>query len=178
MQSLQTVGALFNPIVGNVQTSDGRWINLAMLQPGRYWADFCAHIGREDLVDRRALRDRREADAERRARPRRSCRTRSRSAPFAEWVERFQTLDGQWAPVQNSLELGNDPQLRANGYIATVTDADGVERELVANPVQFDETPAELTRAPQFSEHSDEILREIGQSDEEIIQLKIDDIVT
>ena len=50
MQPLSTVSALYNPVVGNVRTSDGRWLNLAMLQPGRYWADFCRHIDREDLI--------------------------------------------------------------------------------------------------------------------------------
>ena len=50
-------------------------------------------------------------------------------------------MEGQWAPVQNPLELADDPQLEANGYLAPVTDAEGNDRRLVANPVQFDETP-------------------------------------
>ena len=60
-----------------------------------------------------------------------------------------------------------DPALRANGYHRQVTDADGIERELVANPVQFDETPARSKRAPQFAEHTDEVLRELGKSEDE-----------
>ena len=44
----------------------------------------------------------------------------------------------------------------------------------MTNPVQFDETPATLRRAPQFSEHGEEILRELGRTDDEIIQLKLD----
>ena len=169
--------AMFNPIVSNMRTSDGRWINLAMLQPGRYWADFCRHIDREDLIDdpRFATAELIMANAEAGAA---IVQEEIAKRPYAEWVERFRTLDGQWAPVQNSLEIGNDPQLRANGYIATVVDADGVERELVANPVQFDETPAVLTRAPQFAEHTDDILRELGRSEDDIIQLKIDGAVT
>ncbi len=72
----------------------------------------------------------------------------------------------------------DDPQMRANGYIVPVVDADGNERELVANPVQFDETPPTLTRAPQFAEHTDEILRELGIGDDDVLQLKIDGAVT
>jgi crotonobetainyl-CoA:carnitine CoA-transferase CaiB-like acyl-CoA transferase len=168
---------MFNPIVSNMRTSDGRWINLAMLQPGRYWADFCRHLEREDLIDdpRFATAELIMANAEEGAA---IIQEEMAKRPYAEWVERFRDLDGQWAPVQNSLEIGNDPQLRANGYIAKVVDADGVERELVANPVQFDETPAVLTRAPQFAEHTDDILRELGRSEDEIIQLKIDGAVT
>jgi crotonobetainyl-CoA:carnitine CoA-transferase CaiB-like acyl-CoA transferase len=69
-------------------------------------------------------------------------------------------------------------QVRANGYIATVLDAEGNERELVTNPVQFNETPAALRRAPQFAEHTDEILRELHRDDDQIIQLKIDGVIT
>ena len=178
VQPLSTVSALYNPVVGNVQTSDGRWLNLAMLQPGRYWADFCRHIERDDLITdaRFATVEALMANARRGGRDREG---RDRDAHASrEWIERFQTLDGQWAPVQNSLELGNDPQLRANGFVATVVDADGIERELVTNPVQFDETPPTLRRAPQFSEHGEEILRELGRTDDEIIQLKLDNVVT
>ena len=52
------------------------------------------------------------------------------------------------------------------------------ERKLVASPVQFDETPPTITRAPQFAEHTDDILREIGKSEDEILQLKIDGACT
>lgn len=170
-------GAPRNPMAGTFQTSDGRWIVLTMLQPGRYWADFCAHIEREDL-----LADERFATGE----------ALMQNAPeaaaivaetiagrtFAEWCKRFETLEGQWAPVQNPLEVGLDVQLRANGYIASVTDAEGVERELVANPVQFDELPARLRRAPQFAEHTDVILRDLGRTDDEILEYKISGAVT
>jgi crotonobetainyl-CoA:carnitine CoA-transferase CaiB-like acyl-CoA transferase len=69
--------------------------------------------------------------------------------------------------------VGNDPQVRANGYVVPVVDADGNERELVASPVQFDETPFTLTRAPQFAEHTDDIIRELGRDDDQLIELKI-----
>jgi crotonobetainyl-CoA:carnitine CoA-transferase CaiB-like acyl-CoA transferase len=148
-----------------------------MLQAGRYWADLCKHLGIEHVID-----DERFNTAEKlmanaaEAAP--IIEEAMATRPFAEWVERFQTLEGQWAPHQNSLEVGNDPQLRANGIIAPVTDMEGNQRELVTNPVQFDETPARLTRAPQFAEHTDDILAEIGLTWDEIVQLKVDAAVT
>jgi crotonobetainyl-CoA:carnitine CoA-transferase CaiB-like acyl-CoA transferase len=33
-----------NPLIGTFRTSDGRWINFTMLQPGRYFADVCEHL--------------------------------------------------------------------------------------------------------------------------------------
>jgi crotonobetainyl-CoA:carnitine CoA-transferase CaiB-like acyl-CoA transferase len=98
--------------------------------------------------------------------------------PLAEWVDRFRDLEGSWAPLQNSLEVARDPQLRANGYISELLDADGNKRRLLANPVQFDQTPATLSRAPQFAEHTDDVLRELGLSEEQILALKIEGAVT
>ncbi len=161
-----------NPIAGSFRTSDGRHIYLSPLQLGRYWADLCRHLEREDLIDdpRWNSDEKLMANA-----PEVSKLVQDEIAKrsLAEWSERFQTLEAQWAPVQSSLELARDPQLRANGYIAQIIDADGKPRELMANPVQFDETPARLRRAPQFAEHTDEILRELGRSEDEILDLKI-----
>lgn len=74
--------------------------------------------------------------------------------------------------------MGRDEQLRANGMIAELVDVDGVRREMVTAPVQFDETPATLRRAPQFAEHTDELLRELGRDDEAILALKLNGAVT
>ena len=164
-----TTGSLTggNPTVGNFRTSDGRFINLTILQPAAYWKDLCEHLGRPELAG-----DERFGTPERMTQNSQLAGTVVREAiasrTFAEWLERLQTLDGQWAPIQNSLEVARDPQLRANGHIVPVRDAEGNQRELVANPVQFDETPPTLRRAPLFAEHTGELLRELGYDDSAI----------
>ncbi|MEW1826789.1 CoA transferase [Streptomyces sp. NPDC088196] len=170
-------GSRTNPLIGAYLTSDGRWIELSMLQPGRYWAEFCKLAGREELgTDERF--DSTEKLMANAAEAAVIVAGLIASRPFAEWVEILSRGEGQWAAVQNAWEVGQDPSLRANGLIAPVVDADGVNRELVASPVQFDETPVDLTRAPQFAEHTDEVLRSLGLSDEELIALKIDGAAT
>jgi len=62
----------------------------------------------------------------------------------------------------------------ANGYLAEVTSSSGATFQLVANPVQFDEQPPTLVRAPELGEHTDEVLRAAGYDDEAILRLKID----
>jgi crotonobetainyl-CoA:carnitine CoA-transferase CaiB-like acyl-CoA transferase len=161
-----------NPLVGNYRTADDRWLVLAMLQPGRYWPEFCRHIDREDLiVDERfattkALMGNAAAAAE-------IVQEVLATRPLTEWTTAFAGMEGQWAIAQDPWEVGQDPALRANGLIAEVLDTEGAARELVANPVQFDEKPARITRAPQFAEHTDEILRDLGKSDDELLDLKI-----
>jgi crotonobetainyl-CoA:carnitine CoA-transferase CaiB-like acyl-CoA transferase len=168
---------VYNPTIGNFRTSDGRWINLTILQPGRYWADLCRHLGVEHLITDERF-DSGEKLIARAVEAGELVAEAIASRPYAYWLERLETLEGQWAPNHTALEVGQDPQIRANGYILPVIDAQGNKRELVANPVQFDETPPSLTRAPQFAEHTDDLLRELGRTEDEIIQLKIDGAVT
>ena len=166
-----------NPLIGSYRSSDGRFITLMMIQPGRYFDDLCRHLGLEELLD-----DERLETAE--GIMRNAAEIGQRIAeviatrPFAEWVERFRTLEGPWAPAANPEEIVADPQLEANGCLLPIVDADGIERRLVANPVQFDETPPTVTRGPQFAEHTDAILRELGKDEDEIIQLKLDGACT
>lgn len=166
-----------NPLVGDYRTADNRWIVLAMLQPGRYWPEFCQRIGREDLItDRRfAAVDALMGNA---AEAAEILQTEIAGRTLSEWVTRFADMEGQWDVAQDPWEVGQDPALRANGMITEVVDIEGTRRELVANPVQFDETPTSITRAPQFAEHTDEILRGLGKSDDELIGLKIAGAVT
>ena len=166
-----------NPLIGNFRTSDGRFINLTMLQPGRYWADVCRHIGREDLVADERF-DSAEKLMERAIEAGALVPEAIAKRPYAEWLKRLQTMEGQWAPNQDALELARDPQVAANGYILAVTDEDGNARELGSSPVMFDETPFTITRAPLFAEHTDELVRSLGRTDEQLIDLKIQGAIT
>jgi crotonobetainyl-CoA:carnitine CoA-transferase CaiB-like acyl-CoA transferase len=170
-------GSATNPLIGAFRTSDDRWLELAMLQPGRYWPEFCAVVGRPELAGDERFDSTEKIMANAAAAAEIVAEVLA-SRTYAEWIEAFDGMAGQWAAVQDAWELGQDVSLRANGYVGAVVDADGKQRELVANPVQFDETPATLDRAPQFAEHTDDILRELGWSDEDLIQLKIDGVVT
>ena len=166
-----------NPTIGNFRTSDGRWINFTMLQPGRYFADVCRHLGLEHLIEDERF-DTAEKLMANALEAGRYVADAIAAKPYSHWVEHLQTMEGQWAPIQSPLEIIADPQMEANGYLLPVTDQEGNERKLVANPVQFDETPPVLTRAPQFAEQTDDILLEVGHTWDEIIQLKIDGAVT
>ena len=166
-----------NPTIGHYRTSDGRWINFTMIQPFRYFADVCHHLGLEHLID-----DDRFTTAEKLMANGEAAGQYIADAiaqkPYAYWMEHLVTMEGPWAPVQGPIEILADPQVEANGYIVSLEDSEGNERRMATNPVQFDERPPETKRAPLFAEHTDDVLLELGHTMDDILKLKIEGAVT
>jgi crotonobetainyl-CoA:carnitine CoA-transferase CaiB-like acyl-CoA transferase len=169
-------GTIRNPLVKNYLTKDGKWLAINCLQGFFYWAPLCEILGRPDLIT-----DERFATHE----------TLMENAPVAaeilaevfadatvdEWRARLQDFVGQWTVVQDTLEAARDQQSVANGYLQPAVTAEGNEFELVAAPVQFDEVPATPGRAPEFNEHGDAILEELGIDWDTVVDLKVRGVV-
>lgn len=161
-----------NPMRNHYQTKDGRWLMLAMLQSDPYWSRFCQAIEREDLEH-----DSRFDSFQNRA---------GNNIEFIgildkvfatkvlkEWKERLEKLGLPWAPIQTVNEVIVDPQARANGFFANFDHPTYGSLELVRNPIKLSKTPATIeTLAPEFSQHTEEILLELGYTWEDIGQLK------
>ena len=96
---------------------------------------------------------------------------------LAEWRERLETFSGQWTVVQDTLEAAADPQTVANGYLQECATASGTKFRLAASPVQFDEEPPVPQRAPEFNEHGDAILGDLGLDWDTIVDLKVRGVV-
>jgi crotonobetainyl-CoA:carnitine CoA-transferase CaiB-like acyl-CoA transferase len=160
-----------NPIVNAYQTADKRWLMLIMLQSDRNWPDLCKHIDREDLID-----DPRFRTSELRAQNKGECvdvlDEIFASRTLEEWKTALATTDGVWAPIQNPNELYHDPQVLANGYLPEIELGNGDLCQLVNNPVQFDERPAELRHAPEHGQDTESVLMELGLDWDEIAEHK------
>jgi crotonobetainyl-CoA:carnitine CoA-transferase CaiB-like acyl-CoA transferase len=165
-------GAMSNPLSGLYKTADGRYLSLVMLQPAKYWADVCQHIGRPELADdpRFATHELIAANADEASQ---ILADVIGARPLAEWAERLATLAGPWAPVQDTLQAGKDAQARANEYFRQAG-----EMEVVSSPVQFDVTAPDLGPAPGFAAQTEEILLELGLDWDRIIALKAAGAVT
>ena len=165
-----------NALVNNYLTKDGRYLSFCCLQAGKYWAPMCEAIGRPDLVDDPRFADHASllangADA-----------IAILTEAFAqcsldEWRDRLADFVGQWTVVQNTLELATDPQSVANGYVQECSTATGAPFRLAAAPVQFDGEPPLPTRGPEFNEHGDEILTELGLDWDRVVELKVRGVV-
>jgi crotonobetainyl-CoA:carnitine CoA-transferase CaiB-like acyl-CoA transferase len=153
------------------RTKDGRFLILSMLGDfDTEWSDLCEHLGRPDLAT-----DPRFATS-----AARSQHTHEAVAifdeifaqkTFGEWKEALVTTKGVWSPVQTALELHDDPQTLANGFIRPVDYPDGPVA-LPVPPVLFDEEAGDPPRAPDYGEHTDEVLGEMGYRADEIVRLR------
>jgi crotonobetainyl-CoA:carnitine CoA-transferase CaiB-like acyl-CoA transferase len=165
-----------NPLSRTYQTQDGRTLSFTCLQGARYWPAICEAVGRPELA-----RDERFSDH-----PSLMANASAAvailnevfgAATLDEWRQRLAEFPGQWAVVQGTLEATGDPQTVANGYLQPCTTANGTPFELVAVPVQYDGEPAPAGRAPEFNEHGDAILGELGLDEQAILDLKIRGVV-
>ncbi|KOU56994.1 carnitine dehydratase [Streptomyces sp. MMG1533] len=165
-------GSPTNPLSGLYRTADDRYLAFVMMQPGKFWADVCRHVDRPELADdpRFAAPQDLVANTEEAVKILREVLA---TRTLAEWTERFATLAGPWAPVQDSLQVGSDPQVRANEYLVRAG-----ELELAASPVQFDVGAPRLGPAPEFAAQTEEVLLELGLDWERIAELKAAGAVT
>ena len=148
-----------NPLVGNYRCGDGKSIVLMMLQSERFWPHFAETVGRRDLLERFPTPEARQAHRqEMREELERHFATRS----GAEWAEILRASECIWGPLQNPLELADDPQVQANGYLLDSPAPEGTVR-VCANPVQFGGAPPTVQRPAQDAgAQTEEVLLELG----------------
>lgn len=159
------------PLVNNYRTRDGRWICLCILYD-HWWPDLVEHLVVPELLDDPRFQDGASRQQHREALTDELNRVFA-GRDFADWCLRLSTLQGVWAPVRTSAEALADEQARENGFISAVACDDGASYRVAVSPGQFDERPVgELRAGPRFAQHTDQVLREAGLSDERIAELR------
>jgi crotonobetainyl-CoA:carnitine CoA-transferase CaiB-like acyl-CoA transferase len=171
--------AAFNPLWNHYRCADDRWIAFAMIQADRWCKNFAAVLGRDDL-----------------ARDERFVTMQARGANAAQLIaildEIFASREsGEWAKrldaggdfifgiVNRVSDLPDDPQIRANGLIASVEHPNHGPLEMLNLPVAFSESPSEIRGgAPEFGQHTEEVLvEELGYTWEELGALRESEVI-
>ena len=90
----------------------------------------------------------------------------------ATWLERFAAAGVPAASVQDVAQVARDPQTEALGLLQPLPHPHIPEQTIVAQPFSVDgERVLHRSAAPLLGEHSAEVLRELGCSDDEIRDL-------
>lgn len=161
-----------NPLWNSYRCKDERWIYFVMIQPDRYWPDFCAALERPQW-----LKDPHYADFF--ARMRNSPALTSEideivaSRGRDEWASILDRHNLIWAPVQTDEEVVQDRQAEAIGAFMPVPHPQIPNCRVVASPIDFSESPVtQYAAAPELGRHTEEVAQELGLSWEEIARLK------
>jgi crotonobetainyl-CoA:carnitine CoA-transferase CaiB-like acyl-CoA transferase len=168
-----------NPLWNYYQCKDSKWLVLAALQSGRQWSSLCKALGIEHLEN-----DPRFADMDKRAE---NCEELIAildeiflTKPISEWTKILKEPgDLIPAPVQTITDLINDPQVLANDYIIDCNHEVLGPVKVVGLPIQLSKTPGVVKcEAPEFGQHTEEVLIEIGgYSWEEIAKLRDEQVI-
>ena len=145
------------------QTQDGRWLSVGSLEL-KFWEGLCVAIGRADLIAPGLSQD----DGEQ-ARVKATVREAIAARPLAEWIAVFAPLDVCVEPVLTVPEMLAAPQTAARGLVVNVPRPGSSAQRQIASPWRFSEGEVEYRHvgAP-LGQHTAEVLRAAGFSDEEI----------
>jgi crotonobetainyl-CoA:carnitine CoA-transferase CaiB-like acyl-CoA transferase len=152
------------------KTKDGH-INVAASGEGM-WAGLCKAIGREDLLTSPDFKGGKKR-AENRAKLN-SILTESLAKKTGdEWIEILNKAGIPCGPIYTIDQVFADPQVKHLGIAATVEHPKLGRKQILANAATLSRTPARVaTPTPEIGEHTDEVLRELEYSAEEIEKLR------
>jgi len=166
-----------NPLLNRYLCGDGKWINLFMPEADRFWPSFCRAMGIEHLRDDPKYKDmwiRVQNSGELVA----IVDPMFASKPCREWIRIMRENECIADIINDYPDLPGDPQVIANNYLPEFEHPNYGKIYYSPTPVELSATPVQLRMpAPEFGQHTEEILLDAGYSWEEIIQFKDQEVV-
>lgn len=166
------VREIMHPVYTFYRCSDGEWIQLAMMEFERYFRPMCQVLEVPELAD-----DPRFANTAL-AMDNRAELIKALEAAFArfdsvEISKRLRSVDVVFDRLRHYKELTGDEQAIANKYVRPVTFDSGETAMMPMTPIRsYNIGDIPYSRGPLMGEHTDEIMKDIGYSEEEITHLK------
>ncbi len=166
-----------NPLANYYKTKDNRWILMYNMQSVLYWERFCKALGLENLIN-----DPRFSTAEMR-KENNTALIQILDKVFSErtleeWKAGLAGTELVYSPVQTPVEAIEDPQAKANHFFEFFNHPVWGQIELIPAPQKLSETPGTYrTPAPEWGQHTEEVLQELGYNWDDIQTLKIKHVI-
>jgi formyl-CoA transferase len=80
-------------------------------------------------------------------------------------------------PILSMKEIAHDESLRESGTIVEVDHPVRGKYLTVGNPIKMSDSPTEVTRSPLLGEHTDEVLKQLGYSTDDLTTLRAEGVI-
>ncbi len=167
-----------NPLWNHYKCSDDKCIALSHLSPDKLWPILCRSMGLEELE-----KDPRFDSMDNRTKNHQELieilDKRFATKKQDEWSKIFKKNGVIFAPVNNIKDLTQDPQVLANDYVTEFEHPALGPIKTVGFPIGLSKSPMSIRReAPEFGQHTEEILTEVLDfSWEDIVALKDEEVI-
>ena len=95
-----------------------------------------------------------------------------------DWLERLESVGVPAGPIYNLDEVFADPQVQHLGIAVPCHHSERGDIRVVGQPVELSRTPAGIvSMTPERGEHTDQVLRELGYADPDILRLRARKVV-
>ncbi|MGE5170069.1 MAG: formyl-CoA transferase [Rudaea sp.] len=94
-----------------------------------------------------------------------------------EAMEILNQYDIPCGPILSMKELAEEPSLRKTGTVVEVDHPTRGKYLTVGNPIKLSDSPTEVKRSPLLGEHTDEVMKELGYSTDEIAALRAEKVI-
>ncbi|MGB6230654.1 MAG: CaiB/BaiF CoA-transferase family protein [Litorimonas sp.] len=152
-------------------TKDGEQVFVGVVSDGQ-WKTLCNAFGLEHLLKDPDLAENRDRVIHKdRFLP--EIEAAFRALTKAELMEKIEHLGLPFAPIGKPEDMFDDPHLNAGGGLLEMELEDGTDAKLPALPVALNGERVGLRLSPpKVGEHTDEVLREAGHSEEQIATMR------
>jgi crotonobetainyl-CoA:carnitine CoA-transferase CaiB-like acyl-CoA transferase len=147
-------------------TEDGRYMSLGALEP-KFWKNFCETIGRRDFILKQFI------EGEEQLRIIEEVQKLFKTKTQKEWVDLFKNVDACCEPILTLEEVSHHPQVLHRQMVKELEHPVEGKTQQIGSPIKSSQFSFEVrTPPPAWGEHTIEVLKTIGYSEEDIRHLK------
>jgi crotonobetainyl-CoA:carnitine CoA-transferase CaiB-like acyl-CoA transferase len=153
------------PGYGIYKTKDNKYIAIGALEE-KFWRNLCIAINRNDIIEVQ------QPTGELKAKITEILKEAILKKTREEWLELSKENDICISPVYELNEIVGDPQIQAREMFIDFEDDRVGAIKFIGMPFKLSQTPGRIRfRAPGYGEHTNELLRALNYTEEEIQHL-------
>jgi crotonobetainyl-CoA:carnitine CoA-transferase CaiB-like acyl-CoA transferase len=153
------------------RTKDNKYITIGAIEK-KFWINFCKAIGRDDLIEHQFT------DVNQRKDLLEDVERIFLTKTLKEWLTHFDTLEICHGPVNDLQGVFSDPHVLFRNMLLKVKHPIEGEYSCVGFPIKLSGVqPRIRLHAPDYGEHTEQILRSIGYEEAQIGELKTRGII-